>query len=216
MSNSIAITTKESNILFTKQASGPKFAKVGAVLFADKNDTIKTDYENGNLSDYTYELLCDSNRCTVLYNKINYNYENGLFTPMETVNPTIDNIFKISTSKINEQIVYSFDINGNGNKLQVQNGTIDMSCDGYALLGISHKPIYGDYVQDKLLEQKISIISIIYFPNDKLPLYTGDSNIATSTFKLYVGVDTAKIENLHIDDYKGFHLVDDGSSMRGI
>ena len=41
----VCVITNEGKSLFVKQSNGIKFAKVGAVLFSDKNKSIKNAYE---------------------------------------------------------------------------------------------------------------------------------------------------------------------------
>ena len=41
----VCVITNEGKSLFVKQANGIKFSKVGAVLFSDKNKSIKNAYD---------------------------------------------------------------------------------------------------------------------------------------------------------------------------
>lgn len=210
----VPISTNESNINFVKQASGPKFAKVGAVLFSDKNGIIKSNYELGNLKNYTFKQF--ENNCTIIYNNIEYNYDNGVYVRTDTKTPTIDDLFNVETSKSNNKCLYKLNLASILNNLNIINGEVDMVCDGYAILGIPHKPHKVDYHSDNLVEQTYSIISIVYFPNEKLPIYV-IKNTAGVTPILSVEIDCKEME-VHKDTYflTGFHLVDDGKNIRGI
>lgn len=75
----ICILTNEGKNLFAKQSNGIKFSKVGAVLFSDKNNSIKSAYEIGKndghfaLKNITLEQL--KNYTTVIYRNISYTLE---------------------------------------------------------------------------------------------------------------------------------------------
>ena len=210
--NVIVVPIQESNILFAKQASGPKFAKVGAIFFSDNEGKIKTAYDNGNLPKYTFNQFEES--CMLLYKNIHYTTVDGTYQEIDNKSKkpyyeNFDNIFRISTS----QGHYKIDLE----KFNCDNLNENSTCDGLIIVGIPHKPILSDVNNKRILEeQNLYLIDVIYYSKDKLPLYTKEYTALSNHLKinLYMKDLTEDLENRYLT---GFHLANDSTNnIRGI
>lgn len=237
----ICILTNEGKNLFTKQSNGIKFSKVGAVLFSDKNKSIKSAYEigkdNGNyaLKNLTLEQL--KNYTTLIYRNISYSLEGDVYIPedFDLYNEALDNYNNLlpiqlayGTNKDNEKYI-SYDFVLSTNLLTI-NRVSDMNFDGLALVGLPYKQLAQEDKIPIIESQELCLFALIYFPKDTEKLQILHNQAKDVAFNVEMQIDMGdpiQIDKLEFITNKGLqpkrperflfgiHLTNDGLHNKG-
>ena len=237
MSNSVfynnvkSIITNEGKTLLHKQSSGIKVSKVGAILFSDTQEKIKNMFDNGMESNITFDLL--QSYTTLIYKGIKYSYDNGIYTPYDYKQyadaisyPNNYLPINISYGRNLDNQYASYDLILKKESLLIDSMQ-DLNFDGFAIVGFPFKSIKSDYNQFTK-QQKFSIFSLTYFPEDKLQILNNQNKIVSMNVELHLHIDDyielSNLEYVDSDDtdiessvkFKwGLHLTNNGLHDRG-
>ena len=196
------IVTNEGKAMFAQQSSGPKLAKVGAVLFSDRNGLIKNEYLKDEdlkiLERVTFKHMIKYT--TIIYPKVSYTMYGNIYTPdsSEEYNnayKNLNNLLPVNIAYGNDEVLdeegeitfdkyMSYDLVIKNGTFNIATGTT-MSFDGAIILGIPHKSLIEDINVNKykfngnlLKQQNFCSLAILYFPNDdeKIQVVAGQPN----------------------------------------
>lgn len=220
--NNVCIIPAEGRTLIAKQANGIKFAAVGAVLFSDVKNSIKSAYMSGGekqtiLNNITLEQL--QNYTTLVFKQVPYKMEGGLITPTnfdwyKNALESSSNLFPVQlaygteTKQIEGQDVtkkfLSYDFVLDPASVNIER-IGDLNFDGFAILGLPYKPIASEVFSYIAKPQKFSILAFVYFPQDDQKfqiLYTQPKNVAMN-YEIHFYVEPHELKGLSYITNKG-------------
>lgn len=221
------VFTDEGKEGIFKQNNGMKYSVVGAILFSDKYNWVKSKYNrkyikivNGEevntdksyLNTITWKTLQANTQ--VIFKNVQYEYMGGCYVPNEeqynnASKNVISNLIQVqeafsSTKGENEKgeietLHYvSYDIIINKNTLNLLNlENIDYEFDGLALIGVPYKNDIVDLNNPIIDSQDFFILSIAYFPDEKIKVLHNQNNKLAFNIELH----------LHLNEDKGVVLV---------
>lgn len=237
--DNVCIIPSEGRSLFVKQGSGIKFAKVGAVLFSDIKNSIKSAY-NADTTNYSYlkniTLQQLKNYTTLIYKNIPYKMEGGIITPQdyEGYNQALNSWYNL----IPVQLSYSEDEHNDkylSYDLVLDPAIVnierigDLNFDGFAILGLPYKIMNTEYFTPIQKQQNFCILAFVYFPSDNQKfqiLYNQPKNVAMN-YEIHFYCDTNELGKLTYKTYEdlpaknpkrflfGIHMTNDGKHNRG-
>jgi hypothetical protein len=206
----VCVITNEGKSLFVKQSNGIKFAKVGAVLFSDKNKSIKNAYVldgDKHLLLKNISLKQLKNYTTLVYKNITYTQEGNVFIPenMTDYNNALSNPENLLPIQLaygkkeigideDEEPIYqkfmSYDLVLKTNTLSVQR-TSDMNFDGFAILGLPFKPLDIEQNLPIIVDQDYCTLALVYFPKDteKLQVLYNQPSTVAMNYEIHVMMD---------------------------
>lgn len=237
----ICILTNEGKNLFAKQSNGIKFSKVGAVLFSDKNNSIKSAYEIGKndghfaLKNITLQQL--KNYTTIIYRNISYTLEGDIYIPddYDLYNKALNDYNNLLPIQIaygtnqNKEKYISYDFVLSTDLLTI-NRVADMNFDGLALVGLPFKQLSQESNIPIIEPQNLCLFAMFYFPKDteKLQiLHNQPKNVALNVEMQVDMGDPIQLEDLEFITNKGLeakrpkrflfgiHLTNDGLHNKG-
>lgn len=236
----VCVVADEGKTLFVKQSNGVKFSKVGAVLFSDKDGSIKKTYESdddGYVALKGISLSWLQNSSTLIYRNIAYTMEGGVYTPdsvqdYESALNDPDNLLQVQiaygedgaeeddeTEDVTNGKYMSYDLTLRPNALNIKR-TSDMDFDGFAVLGLPFKQ--QDVEQDSpiIQSQNYALLFLVYFPkeDEKLQiLYNQPTNVAMN-FEIRVHMDDLllKLDGLEYVTNNGLTPSNPGRYLYGL
>lgn len=214
------VFTDEGKECIFKQNNGMKYSIVGAVLFSDKYNWVKSKYirkhvidgvvqeDKSYLNTITWKTLQANTQ--VIFKNVQYEYRGGYYVPDETqytnaTNNVLSHLIQVqeafSTTKNMDgsPIHYvSYDVIIKNNTLNLLNlENIDFEFDGLALIGVPYKNDITDLYHPLIDYQDYSIVAISYFPDEKIKVLHNQNK------KLAFNVEL----HLYLNDDKDFELV---------
>jgi len=217
------VFTDEGKECIFKQNNGMKYSIVGAVLFSDKYNWVRSKYskkhvkvvgdetivtDKNYLHTITWKTLQENTQ--VIFKNVQYEYRGGYYVPDETQytnasNNVLSHLIQVqeafSTTKNMDgaPIHYvSYDVIIKKNTLNLLNlENIDFEFDGLALIGVPYKNDITDLYHPLIDYQDYSIVAISYFPDEKIKVLHNQNK------KLAFNVEL----HLYLNDDKGIELV---------
>jgi len=212
----VCVITNEGKSLFVKQSNGIKFAKVGAVLFSDKNKSIKNAFDldtDEHLLLKNISLRQLQNYTTLIYRNISYTQEGNVYLPdsVHDYNNALSNPNNLLPIQIaygnKEEIIdeeteetqirkyMSYDLTLRTNSLSI-NRTTDMNFDGFAIVGLPYKPLDIEQNLPILQPQNYAVFAIVYFPkdNEKLQVLYNQPSVVAMNFEMHVWMDYTPLQ----------------------
>ena len=207
--------TNEGRTTFVKQANGIQFAKIGAVLFSDKNKYLLNAlrFENETfLNNLSFKQL--ESYTQLIFTDIGYTYEAGVYTPknynlyndaLVTHNYLLD--VGISYEGEEGENSFSYNISLKTNSLNIDNNSSDdLNFDGIALIGVPYKPESFEYGLNGMIEEQTNtVLAIVYFKNDTEKLQIVHNQPSTVEFNTVINItlkdqiDLSKIKTTYVD-----------------
>ena len=235
------VFTDEGKECIFKQNNGMKYSIVGAVLFSDKNNWVKSKYirkhvvdgvvqpDKSYLNTITWKTLQSNTQ--VIFKNVQYEFRGGYYVPDETqytnaTNNVIPHLIQVqeafSTTKNmdGDPVHYvSYDVIIKKNTLNLLNlENIDFEFDGLALIGVPYKNDITDLNHPLIDNQDYSIVAISYFPDEKIKvLHNQNKKLAFNIeLHLYLQKDNGIKwdEEAEEDLYHCLHFVNDGTSNK--
>ena len=232
------IFTEEGKSGVVKQNNGYKFSVVGAVLFSDKDNWVRSRYtrcsdtKDNLLDTITWAKLQEKTQ--IVYTKIPYEYNGYIYTPDEELynkanqNPLNYIIpVKLAYSSIvteNDQggtvkkNYVSYDTLIRTNTLQlINNQNVDFLFDGIAILAVPYKTEKSDLYHPLINSQDLFLLNIEYFPEEKIKILHNQNNKLISNTEIHIFLEEDKIVTNSNDlrEYNvGLHLVNDGTTNK--
>lgn len=247
------VFTDEGKEGIFKQNNGMKYSVVGAVLFSDKYNWVKSKYirkhvkivdskevitDKSYLNTITWKTLQANTQ--VIFKNVQYEYKSGCYVPDEeqynnASKNVISNLIQVqeafsTTKNIKDEPVHyvSYDVIIKKNTLSLLNlENIDYEFDGLALIGVPYKNDIVDLNNPIIDSQDFFILSIAYFPDEKLKvLHNQNKKLAFNIeLHLYLNEDenfelvkwneeTQEYEDEVKDLYNCLHFVNDGTSNK--
>jgi len=217
------VFTDEGKECIFKQNNGMKYSIVGAVLFSDKYNWVRSKYSKKHVKVVGDEtIVTDKNylhtitwktlqaNTQVIFKNVQYEYRGGYYVPDETQytnasNNVLSHLIQVqeafSTTKNMDgaPIHYvSYDVIIKKNTLNLLNlENIDFEFDGLALIGVPYKNDITDLYHPLIDYQDYSIVAISYFPDEKIKVLHNQNK------KLAFNVEL----HLYLNDDKGIELV---------
>ena len=216
------VFTDEGKEGIFKQNNGMKYSVVGAVLFSDKYNWVNEKYnrkyvkivdgeevvtDKSYLNTITWKTLQTNTQ--VIFKNVQYEYNGGYYVPNEeqynnASKNNISNLIQVqeafsSTKSENETLHYiSYDVIIRKNTLNLLNlENIDYEFDGLALIGVPYKNDIVDLNNTIIDSQDFFILSLAYFPDEKLKVLHNQNNKLAFNIELH----------LHLNEDKGVVLV---------
>lgn len=218
------VFTDEGKECIFKQNNGMKYSIVGAVLFSDKYNWVKSKYtrkhvingvvkeDKSYLNTITWKTLQANTQ--VIFKNVQYEYRGGYYVPDETqytnaTNNVLSHLIQVqeafSTTKGEnekggtETLHYvSYDVIIKKNTLNLLNlENIDFEFDGLALIGVPYKNDITDLYHPLIDYQDYSIVAISYFPDEKIKVLHNQNKKLAFNIELH----------LYLNDDKDFELV---------
>lgn len=218
------VFTDEGKEGIFKQNNGMKYSVVGAVLFSDKYNWVRSKYirkhvidekvqeEKSYLNTVTWKTLQANTQ--VIFKNVQYEYRGGFYVPNETqYNNATTNVIShliqvqeaFSTTKGEnekggtETLHYvSYDVIIKKNTLNLLNlENIDFEFDGLALIGVPYKNDIVDLNNPIIDSQDFFILSLAYFPDEKIKVLHNQNNKLAFNIELH----------LHLNEDKGIVFV---------
>lgn len=217
------VFTDEGKECIFKQNNGMKYSIVGAVLFSDKYNWVRSKYSKKHVKVVGDEtIVTDKNylhtitwktlqaNTQVIFKNVQYEYRGGYYVPDETqytnaTNNVLSHLIQVqeafSTTKNMDgaPIHYvSYDVIIKKNTLNLINlENIDFEFDGLALIGVPYKNEITDLYHPLIDYQDYSIVAISYFPDEKIKVLHNQNK------KLAFNVEL----HLYLQKDKGIELV---------
>ena len=237
--NDVCLIPAEGRNLIVKQANGIKYSAVGAVLFSDVKNSIKSAYESDKenlsiLKNITLEQL--KNYTTIVYNNLSYTLEGGVIIP-DNYNQ-YNNALNDKNHLFNVQIAYDSDSNDEKyisydfvlDPASVSVKRVgDLNFDGFAILGLPYKPIKTEESLPILTPQNYAILAFVYFPleDQKFQILNNQPKNVAMNYEVHVYSDFVNVSGLSYITHKGLepknpqrflfglHMTNDGKHNRG-
>ena len=248
------VFTDEGKEGIFKQNNGMKYSVVGAVLFSDKYNWVNGKYnrkhvkivdgeevvtDKSYLNTITWKTLQANTQ--VIFKNVQYEYKGGYYVPNEeqynnASKNNISNLIQVqeafsSTKSENETLHYiSYDVIIKKNTLNLINlENIDYEFDGLALIGVPYKNDIVDLNNPIIDSQDFFILSLAYFPDEKLKVLHNQNNKLAFNIELHLHLneDTGVIlvkydeetQEYIVDEeskklYHCLHFVNDGTSNK--
>lgn len=235
------VFTDEGKECIFKQNNGMKYSIVGAVLFSDKYNWVRSKYtrkhvingvvkeDKSYLHTITWKTLQTNTQ--VIFKNVQYEYRSGYYVPDETqyTNATINVLshliqvqeaFSTTKNMDGDPVHYvSYDVIIQKNTLNLLNlENIDFEFDGLALIGVPYKNDITDLYHPLIDYQDYSIVAISYFPDEKIKvLHNQNKKLAFNIeLHLYLQKDNGIKwdEEIQEDLYNCLHFVNDGTSNK--
>lgn len=214
------VFTDEGKECIFKQNNGMKYSIVGAVLFSDKYNWVRSKYTRKHLingvvkedKSYLHTITWKTLQANtqVIFKNVQYEYRSGYYVPDETqytnaTNNVLSHLIQVqeafSTTKNmdGDPVHYvSYDVIIQKNTLNLLNlENIDFEFDGLALIGVPYKNDITDLNHPLIDNQDYSIVAISYFPDEKIKVLHNQNK------KLAFNVEL----HLYLNDDKGIELV---------
>lgn len=214
------VFTDEGKEGIFKQNNGMKYSVVGAVLFSDKYNWVRSKYtrkhvingvvkeDKSYLNTITWKTLQANTQ--VIFKNVQYEYRGGYYVPDETqytnaTNNVLSHLIQVqeafSTTKNMDggPVHYvSYDVIIKKNTLNLLNlENIDFVFDGLALIGVPYKNDIVDLNNPIIDSQDFFILSLAYFPDEKIKVLHNQNNKLAFNIELH----------LHLNEDKGIVFV---------